>query len=194
MKKLLFNPFEKYSELRLLIIGSIGVIASSYIAYLLNARFDGALDMHTTEDVSLCEPFIDNAINIVSLLLLLYISGLIINKKTRIIDILTTILIARLTYCIAPLADPEWISPGITEKLLAINPQSARFPNLSAMDMTALLIMAIISISMLIWYIALLYNGFKTAINGKKPNHIVLFIFSIILAEILSKFLIYQFN
>src|SRR5690625_8006234 len=41
----------------------------------------------------------------------------------------------------------------------------------------------LISIVFLIWYIALLYNGFKVASNAKGNTPIALFILSILLAE-----------
>ena len=52
----------------------------------------------------------------------------------------------------------------------------------------------LISILFLVWYIALLFNGFKVASNAKGKTPIVLFILSIILAEVLSKVLIHQLN
>ena len=194
MKKLLFNPFEKYNETQLFVAGLAGTIACSYIGYLFNARFDGVLDMHLTKNVTLAQPFLDNIINITSLLLFIYIAGIIINKKTRLIDILNAVLIARLPYCISPLANPEVISKGVTDKLAHIDPAKPVLPDFSGMDITALTVMGIVSIGTLVWYMALLYNGYKTATNGKKANHIVLFIVSIVLAEILSSYLIYLFN
>lgn len=194
MKRILFNPFEKYNEVTLIITGLISAIACSYIGYLCNARFDGVLDMHLVKNVTLIQPFTDNAINIVSLFLFLYISGIIINRKTRIIDIVNTVLIARILYCIIPLFNPDYLAPGVSDKLMEIDPKKPGLLNLSVWEMTSMGIIAIIMLGILVWYIALLYNGFKTATNAKSIKHIILFTVSIIFAEILSSYLIFLVN
>ncbi|QEE49493.1 hypothetical protein FUA48_07830 [Flavobacterium alkalisoli] len=194
MKKTLFNPFEKYSEKQLFVTGITMAAVCSLVAYYLNARFDGILDMHIVKNVRFDAPFIDNLINIVTLTLLLFAAALIVNKKTRIIDILNTVLIARIIYCFLPIFNPEFISPGIDEKLLSIDPKDPQSLNLTALDYTAIGITAIVMIGALVWYIALLYNGFKTASNSKKITHTIAFILAIIIAEIVSSLLISTIN
>ncbi|WP_417350465.1 hypothetical protein [Flavobacterium alkalisoli] len=194
MKKTLFNPFEKYSEKQLFVTGITMAAVCSLVAYYLNARFDGILDMHIVKNVRFDAPFIDNLINIVTLTLLLFAAALTVNKKTRIIDILNTVLIARIIYCFLPIFNPEFISPGIDEKLLSIDPKDPQSLNLTALDYTAIGITAIVMIGALVWYIALLYNGFKTASNSKKITHTIAFILAIIIAEIVSSLLISTIN
>ena len=70
-KKLLINPFESISETKLLVFGIITTLLASYLAFLLNGRFDGVIDLHFTEDVGKLQPLIDNAINFVSLFIFL---------------------------------------------------------------------------------------------------------------------------
>lgn len=194
MKKTLFNPFEKYSEKQLFVTGITMSAVCSLVAYYLNARFDGILDMHIVKNVRFEAPFIDNLINIVTLSLLLFAAALTINKKTRIIDILNTVHIARIIYCFLPIFNPEFISPGIDEKLLSIDPKDPQSLNLTALDYTAIGITAIVMIGALVWYIALLYNGFKTASNSKKITHTIAFILAIIIAEVVSSLLISTIN
>ncbi|RYJ45625.1 hypothetical protein [Flavobacterium beibuense] len=194
MKKLLFNPFEKYTEKQLFITGFIMAALCSLVAYYLNARFDGILDMHLVNDVRFEAPFIDNLINIVTLSVFLFAAAITVNKKTRIIDILNTVLIARIIYCFLPIFNPEFISPGIDEKLLSIDPQDPQSLNLTALDYTAIGITAIVMIGALVWYITLLYNGFKTASNSKKVAHTIAFILAIIIAEVVSSLLISTIN
>lgn len=194
MKKLLLNPFEKYSEKALFTTGLLMAALCSVAGYWFKARFDGVLDMHFVKNISLQQPFIDNAVNIITLSGFLFIAGMVVNKKTRIIDIVNTVLIARIVYCFLILFNPEFLAPGIDEKLLSIDPQNPQSLNLTPLEITVLGFTAIVMIGALVWYIALLYNGFKTASNSKSIKHIVLFALAIIIAEIVSSLLISILN
>jgi hypothetical protein len=192
MKKLFFNPFEKNSETRLLIFGLILTAAGSYLGYLFNGRYDGVIDLHFTKNTTLVQPFIDNLINIVSLFAVLFLVGKIINTKTRIIDILSPILISRMPFYLLTFFNfRNFISDAtasIVEKLnLKAIPTEL---DLSPLSMILLMLFAMISILCLIWFIVLLYNGFKIATNCKTSMHKLYFALSIVAAEIISKILI----
>jgi uncharacterized membrane protein (DUF106 family) len=58
-------------------------------------------------------------------------------------------------------------------------------------NMVYLTITGIISILFFIWYMVLLYNGFKVAAHAKGTKPIVLFILALLLAEALSKVLFF---
>lgn len=188
MKKLLLNPFEKYSELQLLVFGIILTLTGSLLAFYCNARFDGVIDLHFGEGVALWDPFIDNAINIVSLFIFLFILGLIINSKTRVIDVFTTILIARLPLYLLTLANSTNTMVRIQNKIDPLNPYNITF---SPLEMVSLLIFGLVTILFLIWLVVLLYNGFKTATNIKQTSHKVMFGVAILLAEALSKIILF---
>lgn len=187
MKKILLNPFEKYSENLLFIFGILFTLISSYLAYLFSARLDGALDFHFSGGIELRQPFIDSAINIITLSIFLFIAALLINKKTRIIDILNVALVPRIIYCLLPLLniggfiyDPETDSTNLT--------------SLSTLNAAIQIVFAIIMLSMVVWLIALLYNGFKTATNLKTTKHKVIFGVALLMAEILSTYIISILN
>lgn len=187
LNTLLFNPFEKYSETILLVFGIAFTILGTLLGFYFDARFDGVLDMHFVEKVSLKEVAIDNLINIICLFIFFFGSGKFINSKTRIIDIMNTILISRIAvYLFVFIPKP---SNEITKNLIQNN-----FTQISNFDISLLIFGGIMALLGLIWYITLLYNGFKTATNAKKNLPIVLFIASILLSEILSILLISYFN
>lgn len=188
MKKLLLNPFEKYTEWQLLVFGIILTITGSFLAFYCNARFDGAIDLHFGEGVTLWEPFIDNAINIVCLFIFLFILGLVINTKTRIIDIVTTILIARVPFYLLSLVNCTNIMVRIQSNIDPANLYNITF---STSELIVLIIFSLVSILFLVWFVVLLYNGFKTATNIKQTSHKVMFAVAILLAEILSKIILY---
>lgn len=187
MKKIIINPFEKFTEVPLFILGTALTIGGSLLGFLFSSRFDGVLDLHVIPNVTLAQPFIDNAINTVSLFVLLFILGIIINKKTRIIDVFNTVLIARSPFYLLTMGNISGFMSGLESKINVNNPLDINF---SAMDILVLGVFSMFAIGFLVWFVALLYNGFKTATNVKSTPHKIAFAFTIILAEVLSKALI----
>ena len=195
MKKILFNPFEKYSETRLFIFGMVTAVLSTYLSYMFNARFDGVIDMHIVKNNTLKQAITDNIINIASLFVTFYAIGFFINKKTRPIDILNTVLVARSIYCIMPLTGiASSTLKKVAEKAANLDPVQPEAINFTTSEIVIVLLVSIYGIALLTWFIALLYNGFKTATNLKTILHKVLFATAIILAEILSILFITALN
>jgi len=190
--KTLLNPFERYSERTLLMVGVISIIVGSLIAFAFNGRYDGVVDLHFSKDVSLAQPFIDNAINVVCLLLPLLLLGKFINGKTRVIDILTAILISRIPYYVLPVFNANGFMQRFTDALTrSIGQESqAAMPQLGSTDTIIIVLFAVASILALIWMVIMLFNGFKTATNVKTIGHKVLFAIALIVAEVLSKIII----
>ncbi|KIA87532.1 hypothetical protein [Flavobacterium sp. AED] len=192
MKTLLFNPFEKYSERILIIVGLAFTVIGGYLGFVFNARFDGVIDLHFVEKVSLYQPILEIGINILCTTVLLFIVGKIINPKTRIIDIFLTSMIARIPYYIVTFFNANNKAYTISQGILNLVKSNKTNP-LSSTDIFYLLLMSFAIIASLIWFIALLFNGFKTAVNAKETKHILLFIAAIVAAEIISKIVIINF-
>lgn len=81
MAQTFINPFEKYSEQKLIAAGIIAACIGSLLAFSFNGRFDGVFDFHVSENVNVWQPFADNAVNIGSLFILLFIAAKAVNKK-----------------------------------------------------------------------------------------------------------------
>ncbi len=196
MKKLFFNPFEKNSENKLLLFGLVITAFGSYLGYLFNARFDGIFDLHFIKNTTLDQPFIDNLINIVSLFATLFLTGKIINTKTRIIDILNPILISRVPFYLLTFFNFRNCISDVTASIVE-NLNLKAMPthiDITPSSMILLMLFAMISILFLIWFIILLYNGFKIATNCKTSMHKLYFALSIVAAEIISKIIISLLN
>lgn len=190
MKKLttlLFNPFKKYSETILFVFGIAFTILGTLLGFYFNARFDGVLDMHLVGNATFEAVALDNLINIACLFVFLFGVAKFINSKTRFIDILNTILVSRIVIYLLVFI------PSPSEELMK-NLMTGNISQISSLDMFLLATGSILALISIVWYIALLYNGFKTASNAKKMLPIILFAASILLAEILSKILISYFN
>ncbi|MDI1304543.1 MAG: hypothetical protein PSX42_06830 [bacterium] len=192
MRTLLFNPFEKYSERILIIVGLAFTVIGGYLGFVFNARFDGVIDLHFVEKVSLYQPILEIGINILCTTVLLFIVGKIINPKTRIIDIFLTSMIARIPYYIVTFFNANNKAYTISQGILNLVKSNKTNP-LSSTDIFYLLLMSFAIIASLIWFIALLFNGFKTAVNAKGTKHVLLFIAAIVAAEIISKIVIINF-
>lgn len=189
MKQLLFKPFEKFSATQLIIAGILFTAMGTWFATLFSGRFDGALDFHIINSCIRGQAIIDNLINITCLFIFLFIAGKLINPKTRVIDILSTTIYARLPLYLLPLLN--------FNGKLGLNGDPT---DLSAMqeyvmnNMLSIILVAIVTLLFVVWYIVLLYNGYKTASNAKGPKAIWLFSGALLMAEIASKILIHFFN
>lgn len=194
--KILFNPFEKYSEKTLLIFGIVATFLGSFLGYLMNARFDGIVDMHLVREVQFQTILIDNIINTLVLFILFFVFGKIINSKTRAIDILNVSLICRIPMYLVALGNIGGYLERATQSMLdGIDLDNLQnIPQFEMLDLFVILIFSVVSIGFLVWMIVLLWKGFKTATNTKRTRDIVIFIMLFILAEVLSKYLIGTFN
>ncbi len=195
MKTILFNPFKKYQENTLLAIGIVATLLGSFIGYIFFTRFDGAIDLHFTPDINLWQPFIDNSINIATLFVVLFVLAKYHNKKTRAVDILNAVLIARIPYYLVPFLNINNTISRATDQMMAIVGDTINI-NMAAIPLSSLLIIslfALIALAALVWYIILLFNGYKIASNAKGSLTILFFCLALILAEILTKVIIVNF-
>ncbi|MFY0482363.1 hypothetical protein ACI6PS_07130 [Flavobacterium sp. PLA-1-15] len=189
MKTILFNPFEKYDENKLLIFGLAFTLVGSYLGYAFQGRYDGIMDLHFPDAVELIQPFVDNLVNILSLTILLFLLGKYINPKTRLIDILTTVMIARIPIYLLTFSNYQNYNSELGKKILTSfdvsNPQNGL--NLETSEIFFLALFTGVTILFIIWFVILLFNGFKIASNSRGIKNNLLFAGAIILAEILSK-------
>lgn len=194
--KVLFNPFEKYSEKTLLIFGISATLLGSLVGYLMNARFDGIIDMHLVQGARFQNILLDNLINTLVLFILFFAFGKIINPKTRAIDMLNVSMICRIPMYLVVLGNIGGYLERATQSMLnGIDLDNLQnIPQFEMLDLFVILIFSVVSIGFLVWMIVLLWKGFKTATNTKRTRDIIIFIMLFILAEVLSKYLIGTFN
>ena len=193
MKNILSNPFKNYSEKQLLLFGFLLAIVACALSTELNGRFDGVFGLHFVEKTTIIISLIDMAIVISVLTFLLFIVGKLINKKTRLIDVLSVSLIAKIPFYFLLIFNINSKMLDITHKLLDSLSQKKAI-HLETLDLSLLVFSGIATFMCLIWSVILLYNGFKTATNVKETKHIILFILSIITAEVVSKIILNNLN
>lgn len=196
MKKILFNPFEEFSERPLILFGIAATIVLSMTSAYFNARFDGIIDLHFSTPTFVVNTLTDNALNITILSLALFTLGKIRNNKTRFIDVFVASLISRIPYYFLPFFNWNNTILEESEKLVKhfLTLQPGMVPSFEGIDLLKLVLFSIVSILLLAYFIYLLYRGYKVATNAKGATDVVLFCVTIIIAEIFSKIIFYFIN
>lgn len=196
MKKKLFNPFEQFSERPLILFGIATTIVLSMTGAFFNARFDGVIDLHFSTPTFFINTLTDNAVNIVILSLTLFTLGKFRNNKTRFIDIFTASLISRIPYYLLPFFNWNNMilieSNKLMEQFMILQPGAV--PQFESTQMFTLILFAGVSILFLVWFIYLLYQGYKVATNAKGAVEVVLFGITVLIAEVVSKIIFYLIN
>lgn len=193
ISSMLFNPFEIYSERVLLVVGVLSGLLGVVFSAMFDVRFDGVLDLHLVSGVGISAALLDFLFNMLSVFVIFYPISKLINVKTRAIDVVNFYLIAKVPLLVLPLFNINNIVGDITDKMVE-NIGVAALEMLSVSDIVIFSLFSILSIVFIVWFISLMYRGFKVATNARGGSGVGYFIFALILAEIISKILLYYFN
>ena len=186
--KYIFNPLLKFSERSLLTVGFLSILAGSFIGHYFSLTFDGAFDAHPLP-ITFIDSLTENSINILVIFSVLLILGKIIYSKTRFIDILTISMIYRIPiYVSGPLISLP-VFDSVANQVLA-NKENLENIQFETLELISILAASSVLMIFLIYSIVILVNGFRTATNLKKWQYYVFFGVVLIIAEVLSKFLI----
>lgn len=174
--KTIFNPFEKFDEKILLIAGIISFVIIIPANVWTNTYFTSIYRINNSEKITYFSVIVHNFISYTSAIVILFILGKLLYKKTRIIDIVNTVLISQIPLIIIlPLQKIKYIKTvGDRVAAYQTHPSGASgvFPIL---DFILMILIVVISVGAMIYSIVLYYNGFRTATNIKKWQDIVLF-------------------
>ena len=193
MKTIFINPFEKYADWTLLLIGILAAMLGSAAGFYFNARFDGVLDLHFVEKVSAFSPLLDISISIAASAVIFFIVGKYYNPKTRLIDIFNTCLIAKIPFYILTVFNTNnWIYNATTQLMSGVQKSIVQIPDPS--KLLPILIFSLFTFPALVLVVVLLYNGFKVATNAKGMKSKWLFVAALLVSEIFSKILLSIYN
>lgn len=172
--KTIFNPFLKFDEKILSVAGVISIITVFVVAYFFGLRTDSLFHLR------LINPE-DSLAKIILLTLLIYavsvviffIFGKIINKKTRLIDIVNPVFISQFTVILLLIiTEIPFIKNAQNNIQESVENQSFEIGTTSLIIIT---VTSFLSLAVVAYGIAILFNGFKTATNMKNWRHIVIF-------------------
>lgn len=171
--KTIFNPFERFDDKQLLVAGLLTVAATILTGYWTGSCFNSIYKIGSLEEVSLLTVAIPTLVSFSFAIVILFILGKILNNKTRFIDIVNTVLISQMSLVILQAFTGISSIDKAQEHMISYQTNPAGpFP---VLDFIVTLSMASFVITVLIYSITVYYNGFKTATNIKKWQHIVLF-------------------
>jgi hypothetical protein len=169
----LYNPFTRIAGLKSLITGLFALLLTTYLSFWTGTHFNGLSNIDFAKDSGFIFFLVEHLSSWISISIFFYLSGLFLSKsKIRVIDILGTLLFARIPLIITP--------------LIRIFPF---FQSFVFQSWEMYLILGIYLFS-LIWTIILLFNGFKISCNLKNVKLITSFIISLIIAEITTRLII----
>lgn len=185
----LLKPFEFTQEKKLLGVGIGAALISCLLQTFTWQRHIGILKATPlTSSPTLAQTLADNVISSLIMILGLFLFGLYINKKTRLIDITNTVLIARIPMYLILLFDFN----GFMSKKMIFIIDHIQNPELIAEDVALLIPITLFSLLSLVFLVAFgyyLYQGFKIATHLKKASHIVLLILLVLIVDHLSRLL-----
>lgn len=188
-KTRLLKPFEFTQEKKLLGVGIGAALISCLLQTFTWQRHIGILKADIlTSYPTLTQTLADNVISSLIMILGLFLFGLYINKKTRLIDITNTVLIARIPMYLTILFDYN----GFLSKKMNFLIDNVQNPELIAEDATKMIpimFFGLLSIVLLVAFGYYLYQGFKIATHLKKASHIVLLILLVLIVDHLSRLL-----
>lgn len=183
------NPFDKFSERSIFIFGILAAIIGSYITFFCGATYDGLIEVHLNPETTFLIALKENSLHVVLVTVLLFVFGKIINKRTRFIDILNAGLLFRVPFYLMSLLMIFPFLQSIDDEIKK-NPEAVGKLSFKPFDLVMIILITCFLIALLVYSIALLFNGFKTATNAKKPLHYVVFGVIILFAEILSRIIL----
>lgn len=171
--KIIFNPFERFDAKLLFTISLISLIVCIAAGYWTDSFFSSIYRVNHREKVTYQNVAVPTVISFAVGITVIFILGKIVNNKTRLIDIINTILISQVfLVLLLPLQKIPYIcEAGERIGQYQTHPAGA-FP---VLDSTIIIFITILNIIILIYSMIIYYNGFKTATNIKKWQHIVLF-------------------
>ena len=190
MIKKLLNPFAFYNDKILLVIGIVAHFVFTYVAKLSDSFFPDFLSIKKNgTPYTYIDLLYQNTRNLLIAIVLLYILGKIINKRTRIIDIVNVVLISRIAYYIVFITDFIPIVNNNMEKVL----KGVTTNNLAVLQETSTMIVVLIVAFVAIFFICVmfyyLYIGFKTVTNLKTIQQTFAFIGTVLLIIIFTSIL-----
>jgi hypothetical protein len=186
--KTIFNPFLKFDEKTLFITGILSITIVFIISYFLGFQSDSLFHFRYINPAdSLFQIILSTLIVYAVSIIILFVYGKIINKRTRLIDIITPVFIAQFPVILMILLMKiPFISKAENEVLASVEKNTTEINPVSIIIIS---IYSFISLAIAAYGIAILYNGFKTATNMKKWQHIVIFAVILLTMMVTMQFL-----
>lgn len=181
---LMLNPFTRIAGWQAFAIGAVLLVLIGITGTYANVYFDGAIDMHFTENASFKTSINCLIVDLLSLVLTLSVAGIFVAKNFRLLDILGTVSLAKAPFLLLAIAALAVDAPA-TEQIM--HDPSSLFSSVS------FVIIMVFSVPVFIWHIILLFNAYKISTGAKGGKVVPSFIIALLVAELISKLVIVSF-
>lgn len=171
--KTIFNPFGRFDEKNLLFAGILFFVLNIFGCYYAGNVNDSIFHLSLLkENQTIWDVVRINSLSTIFAILVLFILALFFNNKTRIIDIINTVLVSAIPLIIImPVSGMSFLK-NATQSIT----KSVGNPNqIETINLVLVTAFALATLPFMIYSFVLYYNGFQTATNIKKWQHIVLF-------------------
>jgi hypothetical protein len=183
--KILFNPYEHVGTLPGIIVGLVVAVASVGAAMYLNVRYDGFMDIHmAASPVAVGTAMIDQLIAWPVSALILWLIALPFARKSRFVDFLAVLGIARVLQLIAGLTLPP-LTPD-----LEVMSRIASDPTSATGEIVGMIPMIIVAMVLISWFIATLIFAFRHASGLRGRRLVIALIIGIFVTEAASKIIL----
>ena len=182
---LIFNPFKRIAGWEAFGIGLVIAVLTTFTGNFAGIYFDGVIDMHFAETFDSLKSWLMIPVNIISISVIMWLAGITVSKNFRFIDILGTMTLSRAPFLLIALASFFVKVPdlsGIMQDPFVI------------FDSISFIIVLTFTFPIIIWSITLMYNAYKISTGASGQKLSISFIFGLIIAEIISKVIIYQID
>lgn len=183
-RKLFTNPFAVVQEKTLLTIGIFAFVVGLMVSFAMKTEIQ-VLRISPLRTLTLDKVLLNNATIVVLMTIAFFGIGKIVNPKTRFIDILNTVFIALIGVYISLFQNiGGFLQHNIDTLENAIKDGSIHQLN----PPFVFIMISLLGFALFIYYIYLLFIGFKTATNAKKTWHYLLFFITLILVDFISSY------
>ena len=171
---IMLNPFEDVTSRKLLIYGGLGFLLLSILGYLFHFVNNGIIQLHFSHPRPYWNYLVYGLINTGALTTLMYAYAKFNYAKTRLMDVLISVLIAQ---CVLVFVALFLLNPyimGIMDNLKGeIEKGNIQQLNISPINLGIITLAGIFSIFSIYYFFHLLVRGMKIAINSNKLFHTI---------------------
>lgn len=188
---LLINPFTRLGGWKAFFIGLAILLITTAVGYFYEVAPIGLLYIGLVEDPQLSTILICQLLVLAVFMAVTYIVALVSTKNVRFQDILGVTTLSQSPILLLVLGTLP--IKGIVEAAINFmkDGDSTALNQLQSVgSYVFILCVAIALVAILIWYILILYNGFRTLTDLKGGKSIFIFIVVLILCDVLSSYLI----
>ena len=182
----LLNPFAKYSEKQLLVVGILSFILLIAVSYFFGMQLNGIFHIGYSTDGSWLSIAWQHFCIYGSAIVVLLVLAYFFNAKTRWVDVVNTVLVSSFPNVLIIIITSLPIFENASRELESKANQPEKLMQ-NTPELMIVLASSFFVIPMLVYSIILLYNGYKTATHMKSWWQINLFFGLLFILNLLTQ-------